>query len=252
MTNSNEFPLKPPNQRGTLSDYQQPHPTMQRSVNEISTRAFSEIGTDKPPSPTVPLSPGRHTRIPTTGNRSTVMSVAQVLLDFSENYSKETEPLSPHPSKASAMLARGTIPSGQPESSRKSSYDKYSTLPPLKEEATPTPTPSGTLSRSANISKEDIQVYGDFSVHQTLSDSTQSSDQLGMLSICFRSTADTNWGENRCRFPHTCRRCRRHSAITQRFSPTFFGSADHSSRRYVYHRNYCNPFITEYRYILRR
>jgi hypothetical protein len=111
-----------------------------------------------------PSSPGRHTRIPSTGNRATVMDVA---LALSNHQPPNPAPVaadsplaiaiveepSPTPAQSSTARPRNmTTPAAQAER-RKSSYEKYSaiTLPPLKEEATPTPSPAGTLMRARGV-----------------------------------------------------------------------------------------------------
>lgn len=103
----------------------------------------------------VPPSPRRHSRIPSTGSRITVMEVSQSLNDvaMSQNPSEScTSPIiinSVHePDSPVEITSRTTLSQIQAEK-RKSSYEKYSAiiLPPLKEEATPTQTPLGTLTR---------------------------------------------------------------------------------------------------------
>ncbi|KAJ6625514.1 hypothetical protein B0H10DRAFT_613833 [Mycena sp. CBHHK59/15] len=103
--------------------------------------------------------PGVHTQIPSTGNRPTVMDVAQALAD----QLRALSPNPPVPPRADSKLAESnnspavrprniTPPSVQSEK-RKSSYERYSVmLPPLKEEATPDPTPVSTLSRAVGHS----------------------------------------------------------------------------------------------------
>jgi len=98
-----------------------------------------------------PPSPSKHIRIPSTGNRPTVMQVAQDFLNPPTNklhadpIISEPEPVKP---PESPLKPRATLSQMQAEK-RKSSYEKYSAmvLPPLKEEATPTPSPAGTLTR---------------------------------------------------------------------------------------------------------
>lgn len=121
--------------------------------------------TEKPSQAPVP---GRHSRRPSTGNRATVMDVAQALID---------QPLSPSlevPTKSQVSLAATTEKAREPAKTtavsparilptpptlqaekRKSSYEKYSSiiLPPLKEEITPAPTPISTLTRTAGQSQ---------------------------------------------------------------------------------------------------
>ncbi|KAI5828968.1 hypothetical protein K523DRAFT_243224 [Schizophyllum commune Tattone D] len=131
-------------------------------------------------SPEPPRSPApgqhRHTRIPSTGNRATVMDLAQVFNEQKERKQEEApkeEPkqLSPpslvvEPPKVESPLASPTSPkqdasleSTSPRlrhahagiaEKRRSQYEavrqsSVMTLPPLKEEATPVPTPVGTM-----------------------------------------------------------------------------------------------------------
>ena len=101
--------------------------------------------------PLVPT-PSRHSRIPSTGNRATVMDVAQVLNTQFPKLEPASEPqlLSPTPAEPSHL--RNLTPSAVHMEKRKSSHEKYSTiiLPPLKEEATPTVSPAGTLSHATS------------------------------------------------------------------------------------------------------
>ncbi|KZT00473.1 uncharacterized protein LAESUDRAFT_732262 [Laetiporus sulphureus 93-53] len=146
----------------------------------ITPRALSKIDTNgdfKAPSPSSPpskerppLSPVRHSRIPSTGNRATVMDVAQA---FQERVVTNPEPApaptqrpgsehaatpdeeNPRSDVDSAVAkwshSHGSVRSDADSDKRKSSYERYSAfvLPPLQEENTPVPTPVGTLSRSA-------------------------------------------------------------------------------------------------------
>lgn len=143
-----------------------------RTLSGLTTSAPAEVYKQEDKlirSPSSPLSPGRHTRIPSTGNRATVMDVAQV---WSEQHA-----LSPTGS-TSAHLQYGSIlqdespemieklteaiprsrlitqPNTQAEK-RKSSYEKYSAiiLPSLPEEKTPAPSPAATLSQSADLTE---------------------------------------------------------------------------------------------------
>ncbi|KAI0769641.1 hypothetical protein BD413DRAFT_477512 [Trametes elegans] len=133
-----------------------------------------------------PASPAKHTRIPSTGNRATVMDVAQVFSEVLQATSPvatspdDTQrPLPPPPVDVAAAKAKdeneeeeeayeppsvknlvanwgprsnGSAPTPAPPQleRRKSNYDKYSAfvMPPLKEEKTPAPSPAGTLARS--------------------------------------------------------------------------------------------------------
>lgn len=103
-----------------------------------------------------PSSPRRHSRIPSTGSRITVMEVSQSLNNAATSQSplescaapisSAHEPVSPVENTSNY---RATLSQIQAEK-RKSSYEKYSAiiLPPLKEEATPAHTPVGTLTRT--------------------------------------------------------------------------------------------------------
>ncbi|KAJ7594408.1 hypothetical protein C8J56DRAFT_926702 [Mycena floridula] len=124
------------------------------------------------PTPSAPSEPKeehrfniRHARIPSTGNRPTVMDVAQVLNDPSVLTPPETDeelappmpepvqpPISPKPPVVRPQSVTSTIQSER----RRSSYEKYSAiiLPPLKEETTPLQSPAVTLSKSAGRAVE--------------------------------------------------------------------------------------------------
>lgn len=127
----------------------------------LSFAPFVEPPSQSSSSMTLPMnaavvhSPRRHSRIPSTGNRITVMEVSQSFNDFvnSQNslescatsISSVHEPASPVEIALSSRTTRSQIQAEK----RNSAYEKYSaiTLPPLKEEATPTQTPAGTLTR---------------------------------------------------------------------------------------------------------
>lgn len=103
--------------------------------------------------PTSPIK--QHTRTPSTGSRPTVMQVAQLLGEALDNdaprpssvddIGDQLSPLEPGTPRSRASFAQ------MQGEKRKSSYEKYSAiiLPPLKEEATPAPTPAGTLNRTS-------------------------------------------------------------------------------------------------------
>jgi hypothetical protein len=77
------------------------------------------------------------------------MDVAQALADTSPN--PDEKPLESNTSPA--PRPRNMMPPSAQAEKRKSSYERYSVmLPPLKEEATPDPTPASTLSRSVGNS----------------------------------------------------------------------------------------------------
>ena len=136
------------------------------------------------PSERSPITPVRHGRIPSTGNRATVMDVALALSEHEAQSRKsigETNPehsilqTPPSPKVESptaqddemedtdtqskpdvkAMVANWGPRNGASSSGekRKSSYDKYSAfvLPPLTEEKTPINSPAGTLRGRATI-----------------------------------------------------------------------------------------------------
>ncbi|KAF7967474.1 hypothetical protein HWV62_34123 [Athelia sp. TMB] len=111
-------------------------------------------------SPATPLSPGRHPRIPSTGNRATVMDVAQSLNDAlvvpaktntSPDESSEDEiPEVPETLAEVSARPRNLVSSPGQGEKRRSSYDRFSAimLPTLREEKTPAPSPAVTLTRT--------------------------------------------------------------------------------------------------------
>lgn len=108
--------------------------------------------------PLIPI-PSRHSKIPSTGNRATVMDVVQVL----NTQSPEPEPASEAQPRslmpAAANQLRNLTLSVVHMEKRKSSQEKYSAiiLPPLKEETTPTASPAGTLSHAtSNIHRQKL------------------------------------------------------------------------------------------------
>jgi hypothetical protein len=128
------------------------------------------------PIPVVETNNVRHTRIPSTGNRATVMDVAQIMNEQSDDnvVLPQDSVASPDISPIVQPLANRTgrnLLVNQVEK-RKSSYEKYSSiiLPPLQEEATPTASPAGTLASNdvrrfitpseplQKIASEEIQV----------------------------------------------------------------------------------------------
>ncbi|KAF8210398.1 hypothetical protein K438DRAFT_1809615 [Mycena galopus ATCC 62051] len=92
---------------------------------------------------------GALSRLPSAG-RPTVMDMAQALADPPRKLSP-TPPAPPEddlPADLPAARPRNVMPNA-PSQNRRSSYDRYSmVLPPLKEEATPDPTPVSTLTRA--------------------------------------------------------------------------------------------------------
>ncbi|KAH9910540.1 uncharacterized protein B0H18DRAFT_1129871 [Fomitopsis serialis] len=105
-----------------------------------------------------PASSGRHTRIPSTGNRALVMDVAQALAVQTaleqRQPREEQEAEVPPPPDVKIVAANWGPRNGTARADadkRKSSYERYSAImmPPLEEEKTPTPSPAGTLARSS-------------------------------------------------------------------------------------------------------
>ncbi|KAJ7703074.1 hypothetical protein B0H17DRAFT_1041507 [Mycena rosella] len=99
---------------------------------------------------------GVHARISSTGSRPTAMDLAQALVDpRPRNQPASTQP-DEKPAESSSSPSprpRNMMPPSAQAEKRKSSYERYSViLPPLKEEATPDPTPVSTLSRSVGNS----------------------------------------------------------------------------------------------------
>lgn len=135
-----------------------------------------------PPKAEKPHSPIRHTRIPSTGNRATVMEVAQALQARDVQHVVQVPEALPDPVVPStavgsdvgavkpdvkSMIAGWGLPQAQPQAPeevappapppmerRKSSQEKYSafSLPTLIEEKTPVQSPAGTLSRDSGRS----------------------------------------------------------------------------------------------------
>lgn len=111
---------------------------------------------DKEQHTSVPPSPTRHTRIPSTGNRALVMEVAQALNEAAQQgKEKEVTEITADPiSGSNSILATREGPStglgGPAAEKRKSSYERYSAIamPPLAEERTPAASPVNTMSRS--------------------------------------------------------------------------------------------------------
>ncbi|TFK26480.1 hypothetical protein FA15DRAFT_667361 [Coprinopsis marcescibilis] len=102
---------------------------------------------------TTPTSPTRHTRIPSSGNRATVMEVAQALHDHAKSDTSTAPQTDVEETQVEEPVVQPrppVIPVQSNAEKRKSSYDRFSiaTLPPLKEEATPAPSPANTLTRS--------------------------------------------------------------------------------------------------------
>ncbi|QRV93825.1 peptidyl-prolyl cis-trans isomerase, cyclophilin-type protein [Ceratobasidium sp. AG-Ba] len=120
------------------SPFSRPEPQTQSPFTRPESPVKPTTPKPTPASPKAmsPASPGRHTRTPSTGNRATVMEVAQTMIEKQEEMAVEEQiQVKPRPAQASP---------------RKSSYEKYSTIvmPPLKEEKTPAPTPAGTISKA--------------------------------------------------------------------------------------------------------
>ncbi|KIM40211.1 hypothetical protein M413DRAFT_446377 [Hebeloma cylindrosporum] len=130
------------------------HPPKAQAFGPISpverTPSSGPLLPDPSPICSPPSSPSKHSRIPSTGKRPTVMQVAQDFLNPPKN-EFHADPIISEPEvkpPESPLKPRATLSQMQAEK-RKSSYERYSVmvLPPLKEEATPTPSPAGTLTR---------------------------------------------------------------------------------------------------------
>jgi len=132
--------------------------TSSTTLEAVSLTAPSS--TEKHTSPTTtkersnqPSSPVKHSRIPSTGNRPTVMEVAQALNSL-PNDKQEVQPSNIPATTMQDILISPTPVSGPKVSlsqaqaeKRRSNYERYSAiiLPSLPEEATPVSSPAGTL-----------------------------------------------------------------------------------------------------------
>ncbi|PCH43910.1 hypothetical protein WOLCODRAFT_138664 [Wolfiporia cocos MD-104 SS10] len=158
-------PVKPPQ----LTDVVIPPPQLENRLSRTPS-PNSAVSKER-----APASPARHRRIPSTGNRATVMDVAQAFQEqvareflpidapaaspieqelHNDSGSRRDAPPDPQPqSDVKAAVANlGNKNLSRPEHSsdkRKSSYERYSAIimPPLPEEKTPVASPAGTLSR---------------------------------------------------------------------------------------------------------
>ncbi|KAL4253516.1 hypothetical protein ABKN59_002115 [Abortiporus biennis] len=164
-----------PSERDFLDGPQTPR----RPSVETKVLPTSPIHQDQlPQSPRTP----RHVRIPSTGNRATVMDVARALSEHEKQTQKSpgegddlaSSPVEEKPNQASQGVhndnngveadipppdvksmvknwgprqSNGVQPSSPQMEKRKSSYEKYSAfiMPPLEEERTPIQSPAGTL-----------------------------------------------------------------------------------------------------------
>jgi hypothetical protein len=142
-----------------------------------------------------PISPVRHSRIPSSGNRATVMDIAQAWSTQSQPTSPgwiehRAEPSgdevpneetihSPEVVKPVVSNFRSTSSPAMQAEKRKSSYEKYSAImmPPLEEERTPVSTPSGSLLRSTvppllvqneNTTRTELSESQDKVIHPTI------------------------------------------------------------------------------------
>jgi hypothetical protein len=126
---------------------------------------------DNEKTPRSPATPLRHSRIPSTGNRATVMDVAQALTEHEEQSCRVSEPAPSALVVEEALTAKeepevtprldvksmisnwgvaNTAPSPLSPAKRTSSYEKYSAfvMPPLLEEKTPVASPANSLRRN--------------------------------------------------------------------------------------------------------
>ncbi|KAG1900621.1 uncharacterized protein F5891DRAFT_951765 [Suillus fuscotomentosus] len=106
------------------------------------------LGKERAVSPSL----AKHGRTPNTGNRATVMDVAQALSGAQQGNDCALSPLAP------------SILSSQAEK-RKPSIEKYSSfmMPPLKEVKTPVSSPAGTLAKSFGEALLDSKLVGESS-----------------------------------------------------------------------------------------
>ncbi|KAJ7497417.1 hypothetical protein FB451DRAFT_1120918 [Mycena latifolia] len=159
--------------RRALPGMTQPHPITSGSSKPVSNLVSQSENAPAPrplpglatgPSPkfspnndTSSFSSALHTRIPSTGSRPTVMDVAQALADppprLPQNQPAQPDDAPSESSSSPTPRPRNMMPPSAQAEKRKSSYERYSVmLPPLKEEATPDPTPVSTLSRTVGNS----------------------------------------------------------------------------------------------------
>lgn len=156
------FELDVPPQKNSLSEQGPPEqpPDPLTKLNTPPSPSRERVGMGSPSGITT-----KQARIPSTGNRATVMEVAQALNDTVGTQPQDPEPLAepnalPEPvplvgSPISEDLPPLPEPNARPRPNiaqlqaekRRSTYERYSAviMPPLKEEATPTPSPAGTF-----------------------------------------------------------------------------------------------------------
>lgn len=122
------------------------------SSPSVSSPISDLYETEKEDRHAVQLSPNsKHSRIPSSGKRATVMDVAQALHEQSSKQGLDTvDEIRTNSNPPAIPKPRPALPFAANGEKRKSSYEKYSSiiLPPLKEETTPVPSPAGTLSRA--------------------------------------------------------------------------------------------------------
>ncbi|KAJ7251553.1 hypothetical protein B0H12DRAFT_1234182 [Mycena haematopus] len=134
-----------------------PRPNLVSAEPFLEPRALPGLASTVPPTPSQQdnvSSFAVHPRLPSAG-RPTVMDMAQALADPPRKLSPTPPPAPPpadepadEPADLPAPRPRNVMPNA-PSQNRRSSYDRYSmVLPPLKEEATPDPTPVSTLTRA--------------------------------------------------------------------------------------------------------
>lgn len=156
------------------------------SPSTTSSSSSSQDGVQNPPKS--PSGAIRHTRIPSTGNRATVMDVAWALHEHEKHVKRMSGDLSDatlptekpqvsSPKEApketeveegSALDVKAMIASWGPRNDssqsasqvekRKSSYEKYSAfvLPPVTEEKTPLQSPAGTLHHVSQVTIPEV------------------------------------------------------------------------------------------------
>ncbi|KAL0575053.1 hypothetical protein V5O48_006898 [Marasmius crinis-equi] len=164
------------------------YPSTFNAVSRTPSRS-PEVPTQSPaPSSPVPregnrsVTPARHSRIPSTGNRATVMDIANAF-DQENDIQATASPVEIESPVEPVKMepAPEVIPESEDESQRlptpatsqlerrRSTFEKYSVppLPPLKEVPTPISSPAGTLARPAEARKQAQELFNNKVPQQT-------------------------------------------------------------------------------------
>lgn len=195
----------PPNISPTLS---------QSNGSEINSATVSSASSadvsEKSESPRAPV-PVRHSRIPSTGTRATVMDIAQSLQEEHMRQESSDEQLTPSPTppppvgepepetfslplyeplpspQRSPLIGsrRNITPPTVNAERRRSNYEKYASiiLPPLAEESTPTPSPVVTLSKSTGQSEQEELLLNGIHAAQDIHDGLSNTGTLADTEI---------------------------------------------------------------------